>query len=229
MRSLRLPAALLFFSVLALHCLCIFYGWQEGRFITKILLVPILIGALFISRNRFPFWVYAGLAGCFLGDLLLTRNGELFFMLGMLAFILAHIFNGIYFYRLQHSYSCRMREAFIMAVWLMLLSAVVFAILNPYLGKLRIPILVYMVIISVMSILAASTTGNSTVKPVSLLRFIPGAGFFVLSDAMLALNKFLVHDPHLDIPVMLSYGGALYFLADGFSRVAAGSTRFAKN
>jgi uncharacterized membrane protein YhhN len=99
MQSLRPPAGLLFFAVLVLHCLCIYYGWQEARLVTKLLLVPVLSCALFISARGVPVWVYTGLACCFLGDLLLAQTGELFFMLGMLAFILAHVANSIYFYR----------------------------------------------------------------------------------------------------------------------------------
>jgi uncharacterized membrane protein YhhN len=220
MQSLRPPAGLLFFAILVAHCLCIYYGWQEARLVTKLLLVPVLVCVLAISARRVPVWVYAGLACCFIGDLLLAQAGELFFMLGMLGFILAHVANSIYFYRLQHQHSCRMRESVAVAAVLILLSAAVFAILNPYLGSLRIPILVYMLIISIMAILAASTTGNPDVRRVALLRFIPGAGLFVVSDAMLALNKFLLHDQRLEIAVMITYGGALYCLADGFCRVS---------
>jgi uncharacterized membrane protein YhhN len=100
----------------------------------------------------------------------------------------------------------------------MLVSAIMFGILNPYLGNLRLPVLFYMVIISIMSILAANTAAHAQFRGLALSCFIPGAALFVVSDSLLALNKFVFNIMWLNMAVMLTYGLAQYFLAKGFAK-----------
>ncbi len=207
----------LFLLLLVTHCVCIYFEADTARLITKVLLIPVLMTWLRSQTgNHVPLVVYIGLFFSFMGDILLTGSGELFFLLGMLCFIITHICNSIYFVQLRDPRNGRLREAFAAAIVLILLSAVVFAVLNPYLGSFRLPILVYMTIISIMAILAANTAANTGLREVALRFFIPGAALFVASDAILAMNKFLVHQPLLDIVVMATYGGAQYFLVKGF-------------
>jgi uncharacterized membrane protein YhhN len=218
MQLLRKNGILFYFLVLAVHCVCIYSGAETLRIITKMLLVPVLIAWLSAQDGRhIPVIIYTGLVFCLAGDVLLVWAGEWFFISGMLCFIIAHICNGIYFARLQDPLHSRLREAFAAAVVLILVSALVLAVLNPYLGSLRIPILIYMLIISIMAILAANTAANAALRNISFRFFIPGAGLFVISDAILAINKFMAHQPMLDIIVMATYAGALYFLTRGFA------------
>ncbi|OYY17909.1 MAG: hypothetical protein B7Y69_10565, partial [Sphingobacteriia bacterium 35-40-8] len=46
------------------------------------------------------------------------------------------------------------------------------------------------------------------------------AAFFVASDGLLALNKFLLHNRNFDIPVMITYGLAILLLTLGFVNTA---------
>jgi uncharacterized membrane protein YhhN len=218
MQSLRKNGILIYFLVLTVHCVCIYSGMETLRIITKLLLVPVLAGWLSAQGGRrIPGVVYAGLVFCFAGDVLLAGKGDLYFLSGMLCFIIAHICNSIYFVKLQDPRHSRLREAFAAAVVLILLSAVVLTVLNSTLGSFRIPVLVYMVIISIMAILAANTAASGAFRSIALRFFIPGAGLFVISDAILAINKFMAHQPMLDMVVMVTYAGALYCLARGFA------------
>lgn len=218
MQLLRKQGILVYFIMLAVHCACIYLEADIPRIITKVLLVPVLMLWLRAQAGKnVPVIVYTGLFFCFAGDVLLAWAGEWFFLSGMLCFIIAHICNSIYFSRLQDPRVSRLREAFGAAIALILLSAVLFVVLNPYLGSFRVPILVYMVIISIMAILAANTAANQSIRSIAFRFFIPGAGLFVLSDGILAINKFMAHQPMLSIVVMATYAGALYFLARGFA------------
>jgi uncharacterized membrane protein YhhN len=217
MQFLSKKGIAVYFLVLAVHCICIYLSAETPRLITKVLLVPVLMGWVGArDRKHIPAIVYAGLAFCFAGDVLLAGTGTAFFLSGMLCFIVAHICNSIYFIKLQDPLHSSLRESFFAAAILIFLSAFVFFILNSHLGTLRIPVLVYMLVISIMAILAVNTAANKRIRNVGILCFIPGAGLFVLSDAVLAINKFMAHQPMLDIVVMATYGGALYFLAKGF-------------
>ena len=211
----------MFLLVLAFHCACIYLGYEVLRTASKLFLMPLLATWFWANTtNRsspYHLLIFAGLLFSFLGDLILTRSGETFFLLGMLAFVGTHICNSIYFYKLRSIHVNRMQEAGLAAIILFIITIVVFTLLKPYLSNFTIPILIYMAIISMMAILATNTLSNPSLKKMALAFFIPGAALFVLSDGMLAMNKFLLHQPLLDIVVMLTYGGAQCLLILGFS------------
>ena len=220
MAIIKRYGVLLFVLLLILHCVFIYWEMGSLRTLSKILLIPILLLYLFANKpkketNTEPL-VYAGLIFSFLGDLILTRSGELFFLLGMLAFIGTHVCNSIFFYRLQKNTVQRGKGRWLAILVLAVISAIVFFVLQPYLGSFQWPILFYMCIISCMAVLATGTFDNPSTKKIATNCFVPGAFLFVLSDALLAMNKFLWHKTVADVFVMLTYGAAQYFLVKGF-------------
>ncbi len=216
---------LLFAVVLAAHLFFIYTENTALRTATKLLLLPILAVYLYLSAEKagrnINLPAFAGLFFAFLGDLLLTRNGELFFLLGMAAFIGTHISNSIYFLRLYPLYLSKGWYAIMAAIILTFVSGAVIGKIGPALGSFKLPIIIYMVIISCMAILAANTYNHRFLKQLTLRYFITGAAVFVLSDGILALNKFYYHESLLDLAVMLTYGIAQCLLVMGFSRRAA--------
>ena len=209
----------IFALVLLAHCILIYLGMNELRTMTKLLLVPVLLSYLAANKGKANPLVYCGLIFSFLGDLILSQTGEIFFLLGMLAFVGTHVCNSIFFIGLHKGIIGKKRVELTAIFLLAAFSAIVFGELRPYLGSFQWPILTYMFIISLMAISATSTLQNPMLKPVAVRCFIPGAVLFVLSDSILAMNKFLWHKPMLDILIMLTYGGAQYFLTLGFARV----------
>lgn len=208
-----------FLLLLLLHLICIYLGMSTPRLITKLLLLPILILYLAAEPGKTSVVVYIGLFCSFMGDLLLTRAGEVFFLLGMLAFIGTHVCNIFFFYRLQKNYPGKPMNLILAIVVLAVISGGVYFLLADQLGSFRIPILVYMAIISLMAVMATQTLVNPGLIQTSIRCFIPGAALFVLSDGLLALNKFLLHAGFIDIAVMLTYGMAQYLLVKGFVAV----------
>ena len=213
----------IFLLLIGIHCLFIYLDMPAWRMYSKLLLVPVLMAWIWSTAGKqVPLIVYAGLFFSFIGDLLLTREGDLFFLIGMVAFMLTHFCNSLYFLRLQDTHSSRLREALVAAVLLILLSIIIFSVLNPYLGSFRVPVLVYMLAISIMAILAANTAANPPLRSIALRCFIPGAALFVVSDTLLAMNKFIYHQQTISILVMLTYGIGQLLLVRGF----AGTTAF---
>ena len=208
MRLIKKYGFLLFLAVLFTNCAFIYFGMDTARTISKFLLLPILILYLWThTRNKahsLAVPVYGGLLFSFAGDLLLTRPGELFFLLGMLAFIGTHICNSIYFYKLQRLRIRRAKEALLALIILLVITIIVFGTLNPYLGNFKIPILVYMLIISIMAILATNTMVNPSVKRMAIQFFIPVSAMFVLSDALLSMNTCYFNNLDPDILLMFS-------------------------
>lgn len=208
-----------FLLVLFLHLICIYLEMSNLRLITKLLLLPILMLYLAAEPGKASPVVYVGLFCSFMGDLLLTRSGEIFFLLGMLAFIGTHVCNILFFYGLQKGHPGKPMNLVLAVVVLAVISGGIYFLLADKLGSFRVPILAYMAIISLMAVMATQTWVNPGLIQTAIRCFIPGAALFVLSDGLLALNKFLLHTGSIDIAVMLTYGMAQYLLVKGFVAV----------
>lgn len=218
MRFIKKYGTSIFLALLLVHLVCIYMDLPAWRMISKLVLIPFLLLYLSASREGIvPSLVISGLVFSFAGDLMLTFSGEVFFLLGMFAFICTHVCNFIFFVKLQKAdKSGGIISMVLMAGFMLALGCYVLFSLNGLLGSLQVPIIVYMLMISAMAIAAAGTSRNAFVKRVAAQCFIPGAVLFALSDGILAMNKFAWHHSSADIAVMATYGMAQYFLVKGF-------------
>lgn len=132
-----------------------------------------------------PFLV-AGLFLSALGDMALSRDGEAPFLFGLASFALAHLLYVIHFLGLSQ---VPIWEAFVLnaplAVFLVAYAVLAEVWLVPFAGALRWPVRVYVVLITLMG-LAALTL------PIG--KGFIGAGFFILSDTLLAFRMFRMDD-----------------------------------
>ena len=225
MSVFRRTGIILYLIILVMHCISI-YTYQTGlRMVSKLALMPVLM-LYFLSVPRsgskpsFPILVMAGLVFSLLGDLFLTQSGQGYFLLGMASFILTHICNGSNFFRIQSFRFQNPMPAMIALLVFVLTSFFVFRLIQPDLGSLQVPILIYMGIIGLMGILSTNLLVNPVIRTIVVRYFIPGSVLFIISDSLLAMNTFHFHDPATwDIPVMGSYGIAQCLLVLGFSKV----------
>lgn len=222
MVSFKRNAAYLFWSILVLHCIAIYFELSALRGITKLLLIPVLFSGWILPAKRagnpVSIFVIMGLLFSLMGDFLLMLKEPDFFLLGMLAFMCTHICNGRYFYIRMGKKLPSLKKMFPVAGGLVLIAGSIFLFLLPALHDYTIPVLVYMLLITGMAILAAATKQVKSLHAIATVWFIPGALLFVFSDGLLAVNLFLLHHSFLDIPVMISYAAAQYFLVNGFVR-----------
>lgn len=218
----RLPQIilLLFFLALCVHLYAIVAQMPTIRIISKCLLLPLLIIYLTVSApNTTAIKKMALLALFFswLGDVVLLSEGN-YFVLGMLAFTMAHVRNGKILVRLQ-------AFQLTVATWIGLGLALgtislVYYFLQTSLETFLIPVVVYMVFISTVWVLSFNLTNHPKYKAAAINFFIPGMFLFVLSDGILAFNKFLLHQPERwDIWVMLTYALAQWLLTEGYISV----------
>jgi uncharacterized membrane protein YhhN len=190
------------------------------QYISKPLLI-ISLTAYFVSNtkeysNRFKRWVLPALSFSWLGDVLLMfqANNELFFLSGLCAFLLAHIFYIIFFHRVRVSEAIKGRW------WLLLIVGAYYAFLitflSPYLGDMKLPVRVYGIVISFMLLLAVHLSPVKNKK--AGLFMMTGAVLFVISDSALAVNKFYQSFEPAGFIVMLTYGMAQLFITEGAIR-----------
>ncbi len=220
MSFLRKKGTQLFLCILLVHLASIWIEWEQVRFVSKLLLVPFLIFWL-LSHIKPPkqlktvFFPILGLLGAFAGDYLLSLSGETYFLIGMLGFMTTHICNSIYFLRLQPLKIKNNQPLLIVGLLLIFICLVVIVPIKDQLGDFLLPIFCYMILISVMTLFATNLY-QSAHKHNALYYFIPGALFFVLSDCILAINKFQLHQSIFHIPIMFTYGMAILLLTTGF-------------
>jgi uncharacterized membrane protein YhhN len=213
-----------FVLLLAIHLFSIVFGLGGVRMITKSLLLPLLIVYLIMAtgksilENRFGKWAIAALLFSWWGDLLLMADGTFFFLVGMLSFMLTHISNSRLLFMLQ---SLRISIYTGMGFVFALLAVLGFYVaLKDSLGSFQLPVVIYMVLISFSLVMAFNLMNQVDFRSTAVSFFIPGIGLFILSDAILAFNKFLFQSPATwDVWVMLTYGLAQWMITEGYRQV----------
>ena len=92
----------------------------------------------------------------------------------------------------------------------------IIAILSPYLGDMKLPVRIYAIVISFMFLMAMHMLyiKNKTAG----FRLMAGALLFVISDSILAVNKFYQPFETAGLFVMATYGLAQLFLMEGAIR-----------
>jgi uncharacterized membrane protein YhhN len=189
---------------------------------TKPLLMPTL--ALWLAletrdSSRFlrTAWL-SGLAFSTLGDVLLMFPGDLYFMLGLGAFLLAHLFYiGGLWSCMQGRPGLLRRQPLWALPFLAYLLGLLYWLWPGIPAGMRLPVALYGVVISVMAMSAAHLKG--VVGPGVLRLLFWGALLFVLSDSLIALGKFGGLELPTRLAVMVTYLAGQFLLAQGVRRV----------
>ncbi|RTL61022.1 MAG: lysoplasmalogenase [Sphingobacteriales bacterium] len=205
---------LLFWLAVAADLSIIVTGNESLRFYAKPLLMPLLMLALISSTpGKFSSirLIVIGLFFSFLGDVFLMWDK--YFIPGLICFLLTHVFYIIYFFRLASKHGSYLKKN----LWLILPLAV-YAIgmvwfLFPKLGALATPVAIYAAVISTM--LAACINLYEQIQKSAYTFYIAGAFFFVISDSLLAINKFYQSFPFAGIVIMSTYVLAQYLIVRG--------------
>jgi len=157
----------------------------------------------------------AALAFSCTGDILLlfVFRDPVYFILGLCSFLLAHIAYIILFIKelrkAKATFEIRKNALVVITIYL----ATLLLILIPHLAGLTIPVLVYAIVISIMFYMAWLLSAYWP-KPASVLLFT-GALSFILSDSLLAVDKFYHPLPLAGFLIMLTYLYAQYSLVKG--------------
>jgi uncharacterized membrane protein YhhN len=151
-----------------------------------------------------------------LGDVLLMfqERNSIFFLLGLSAFLLAHVFYIVFFHHV------RIKENVKSNPWLLVIVVIYYAALinwlSPFLGSMKIPVSIYGVIISIMFMLAMHMLYIK--NKIAGKWMMAGAFLFVVSDSLLAINKFYQPFEAAGVLIILTYGVAQFFIVEGAFR-----------
>ena len=151
-----------------------------------------------------------------IGDvvLLFEATSPNFFIAGLAAFLLAHISYILFFLSIQLPEPSLIRNKPILILPVIAYCIGLFLLLSPKLGLMKIPVLVYAITIGCM--LLSCINVFKKLKVPSNFLFLAGALFFVLSDSILAIDKFYTEIPYAGAWIMLTYCLAQYLIVIGF-------------
>jgi uncharacterized membrane protein YhhN len=189
-----------------------------GSVLLKVLSVATLAAIAFRAPVASSPILGTALAFSSLGDALLDLSPRRFFIWGLLAFLVAHLIYILLFVRnrVRPMKPKGWQLALVIAVW----SSNVLLLwwMAPSLGALTGPVMVYVCVITVMVTLGI-LAGFSKSWVCS------GAILFLISDSILAINKFKSPVPMAGYLIWATYYFAQYGIAIGFLRENSGGKR----
>lgn len=182
-------------------------------------LKPAIVGSLIIYFilnwkhliSTIKYLTLCALTFSLTGDILLlfAVQSDLYFIFGLVAFLCAHIFYSITF--LKRSVQKFKFSIVILLILCYAISIVYF--LKDGLGELLLPVICYVIIITLMAISALLRKG---IQPnSSYLWVLAGAVLFLISDSFLAINKFHTKLPLDHLLIMLTYAFAQFAIVRG--------------
>lgn len=184
-----------YFAKPALLISLIFFFWKHSSHMEKKIKIMIFLALIF----------------SLLGDILLmfVSQSPNYFIGGLVAFLTAHIFYVLVFLKHRN----RSKNSIVFIGLMFAYGVLLFSLLQDGLGDMLIPVLLYMMVILSMAITAFLREGK-VVKNNYNLVFV-GAVLFMISDSILALNKFYQPLPFTNFSIMFTYAFAQLFIVFG--------------
>ncbi|MBU45134.1 MAG: hypothetical protein CMN76_18125 [Spirochaetaceae bacterium] len=177
-----------------------------GSILLKAIPIWLVAGHVFLTlKDLKGRLLFIGLMFGSAGDIALATDYSLSFMIGLGFFLIGHLFYIACFSRQWKFQPVRL----IPAGLVMILSIGLSIALTPRLGGLTIPVYAYVFIITLMVIFAVFRGAPSPAVWI-------GAVLFLLSDAIIAVQKFMEIDvPQESILIMASYYLAQILIGEG--------------
>jgi uncharacterized membrane protein YhhN len=154
------------------------------------------------SRGKLLF---ASLLLCAAGDVALEIGAEQYFIIGLGFFLIAQIMFIVTFSRDFKMQKSRIAIIAILAIYALAMAIV----MTPSLREMAIPVYFYLAAITLMGIFAALRAARNKLT-------LYGAVSFIVSDSIIAINKFMMPVPAADYLVMGTYYLALFLITFGY-------------
>jgi uncharacterized membrane protein YhhN len=218
---------LLFYVFVLIADLAFVYTKDETlRYFTKPLLMPLLIiffrQATQSIQEPLRAKIILALFFSWAGDVLLMFEpvNNLFFIWGLISFLLAHVFYILFYDNIVRYENLRKNYWWFLPITAYCVGLVY--LLMPKLGDMKMPVIVYSIVIGYM-LLQALQISRIKNKSAALLMII-GAILFIASDSLLAINKFYISFELAGLAVMSTYGLAQLLITLGAIRyITSGS------
>lgn len=190
--------------------LTIFFEYQNRQFVwvfKPLTMVLIIVMAhIYSARKFFYLWaILVGLVFSLIGDVFLIVP-QTYFVFGLLSFLFAHIFYTAAFFKAgEGKFNLASLATFLIGFLILALNY------GGVPAALKIPVIVYATAISLM--LCFALNFYLTKKTPQSLFALAGAFLFVVSDSILAFNKFTYEFFSAKIFILATYFTAQWLIA----------------
>jgi uncharacterized membrane protein YhhN len=151
--------------------------------------------------------LFSALLFCAAADIALELAGGKYFVVGLGLFLIAHIFFIITFSRDFKFQKSRVPVIVLLAVYSIMMALV----MTPSLKEMAIPVYIYMTALTLVGIFAALRAARNDFT-------LYGAISFIVSDSIIAIDKFMMPVPAANYIIMITYDLALFLIIFGFLR-----------
>ena len=165
-------------------------------------------------RMTYSVGILVGLLFSLGGDIVLMfQEQRRAFMIGLVLFLLAHVVYTVVFFQFgRFSFL-----DYLVAAVLLLAGFGFYRLIQPNLGQMKVPVIVYIIVISVMVSRAISTYANPAISDQQARMIALGAVLFFISDIILAANRFWKPWKYNRVSLVFYYSGqALIALAASY-------------
>ena len=209
---------------------CYYEEYHQLHVVTKLALMPVLLLAVWTDKPRMKgaLLVSGALLLSWLGDGLLIGDSEESLLGGLGAFLVAHVLYIVAFRKCRddnHELPLMKRYP-LLALVIVAAAGLVFIKIREDLGEMELPVLVYTIVITTMSITALNRQAKTS--RASFAMVMAGALLFMTSDSLIAWDRFHSTIDLASVWIMLTYiaaqGLIVYGLMAGRKADFEGST-----
>jgi len=201
-------ALLVFILVAILDVIGIILKIQALIYVFKPLILLSLLVLYVVSVRSINKWYVLALIFSFFGDVFLIFTGEFYFIIGLISFLIAHL---LFIKIVINSIKKTSLSKIVLSIipFLIVFSLLLF-VLKESLGEMLIPVIIYGLTIS--SFGAVSLINYVGSKSAKALLMLLGSIVFIISDSVLAINKFYLEAHIFKVIIMITYVLAQYFI-----------------
>ena len=186
----------------------IYFEYITLVYFVKPLLMITLFWYYYSNTKALNNFYVTGLGFSFLGDVLLLGNEEIYFILGLLFFLIAHL--SYILMVIRYFQKMTFKLVIIASLPYILIFIMLLTILYDGLGVMKIPVIVYAITILVFGIVSLILYFQN--KSNASLLLVIGVLIFITSDSVLALNMFYKKQSIYPLLIMITYVMAQYLI-----------------
>ncbi len=180
--------------------------------VITIVFIPIMTSNYF--SLYYSLWLSVALLFCLCGDIaLMFQENQKAFRIGLVLFLIAHMVYALAFFKFAGGNPAPAG----MIVALAIIAASGYFYLYPKLGPMKLPVLIYILIITYMLNRAMATHLSINFSNRQAWLICVGAGLFYVSDFMLAVNRFRWSFKYNRISLAFYYSGQLLIALSALS------------
>jgi uncharacterized membrane protein YhhN len=219
-----LPLRLFFYAAI-LHVVGIILNWNESTvimqailFASKALLMPTLLWHAKISLKDFakPYhrFIFSALIFSWIGDILLTWKEPVYFLSGLCAFLVAHLFYIATYYSETNfkQFNLLKQKPYLVLPYLVIVGFFLFKT-HEKLGMFIIPVGIYSLVLGTMSSFALNRYKNVTEN--SFWFTYIGSLLFMFSDFVIGWTVFAQPLEHSSLIIMNTYITGQFLIIKG--------------